>query len=376
MTQHQPWENQHSGVQPSGVKPWGSQPSGNQPSGHHARGHQVVSLGLSARRRSSVQSSSSVQGRSSTQRRRGHGGLAVAAGLVPLLATALVMTACGQAEPGQGASVQGVADQTSQTAGQEASQGASDSSTGQVDVTSGQETSGEAGTYGDASAPGVDVDTDTLLGADQGWVVQWMDNNPVTAPTYGQWPQDVVEPAIFSGLDTGIDDRLVVTDVRAGVQEGFDRVVLEFEGHGLPNIWVGYTQHSAGLGSGHLISMDSPYSLHVLFDGLAFPPDAIVSPFAGGVTLPSALRETGDGGIVQTYGLPFAGQVVGDVVFDGHWFEGQSQAFISVLSPVGGADAGDGGATGDGSAVDPGNARPFRVMVLDQPLRLVIDIQH
>jgi LPXTG-motif cell wall-anchored protein len=128
---------------------------------------------------------------------------------------------------------------------------------------------------------------------------------------------------------------LVVTDVRVGTHDGFDRVTFEIEGDGDAGWFILYEDDPVSDGSGLPVDVAGDASLRVVLTGMALPPDAPegVETFLDDVAGP-------DGGIIL--------EVVNDTVF-----EGQHTFFVGL-----------------------GEELPFRVGRLQEPARVVIDIVH
>lgn len=123
---------------------------------------------------------------------------------------------------------------------------------------------------------------------------------------------------------------LIVTDVRVGSHEGFDRVVFDLTGEGDPGWFVDYTDRPAQQGSGHPIEFQGTTALNVNLDGMAYPFDlGIDDPQLGTVEGIGAITE------VQSIGT----------------FEGRSQFIIGMNQQL-----------------------PYSVQVLNDPQRVVIDI--
>lgn len=145
-------------------------------------------------------------------------------------------------------------------------------------------------------------------------------------PFYANTAPDFGEP---SGGAVG-----VLTDIRMGAHEGFDRAVLEFAGSGTPGWHVRYVDESVGDPSGMPVRVDGSSVLEVTVDGVAYPVDE-----AAGYDGPGRVR-------IQD------AQVVKELVFSSI-FEGRLQAFVGV---------------------DDGEL-PFRVYSLAEPTRVVIEVQ-
>lgn len=130
------------------------------------------------------------------------------------------------------------------------------------------------------------------------------------------------------------DGRLTVTDIRIEGHEGFDRVVYELGGTGVPGWKVHYTDEPTQDGSGYPVDVAGPSALEVRITGSAYPFDSGVAPYEG----PYPVTD------------PESGAVTG--VFRSVVFEGVTQSFIGI------------------DADRPG----FSVNAESDPTRLVIDI--
>ena len=149
---------------------------------------------------------------------------------------------------------------------------------------------------------------------------------PSPAPPTGTSPQNS-EPTR--------DSRLTVTDIRIGHHDGFDRVVYQMDGTGGPPGWhVQYTDRAIQDGSGRQLDIAGNSILEVQILGSAYPWDSATTPYSG----PDPATNPSAPGIAGVYGS----QV----------YEGTTQSFIGVN----------------------GDRPPFSVTVLEDPVRLVIDI--
>lgn len=130
---------------------------------------------------------------------------------------------------------------------------------------------------------------------------------------------------------------LSVTDVRVAAHDGYDRVVLDLDGtgSGRPGWRVEYVDQASDDGSGHAVEVDGDAILRVSVSGTAAPTDSGVAEFSGDRVEPDETESVEE--IVYRY-----------------WFEGYTTAFLGI---------------------DDGE-RPFRVFLLEDPVRVVIDVQH
>lgn len=138
--------------------------------------------------------------------------------------------------------------------------------------------------------------------------------------------------------DTGTasdDARLNLTDLDFGVHDGYDRVVLGLEGQGSPGWSVRYVETPRAQGSGNPVEVEGDAYLNVNITGVIYPNEPDGQPYEG----PEQINPESSG-------------VVQEVEVGGN-FEGYRQAFIGL-----------------------GSRQPFRVFALDNPTRIVIDVQH
>lgn len=125
----------------------------------------------------------------------------------------------------------------------------------------------------------------------------------------------------------------VVTAVRTGVHDGYDRVVYELTGgQGVPGYRVGYVDQAVEDPSGETRTVDGDAILQVWLVGTTYPVD-------GGPQEVATDLRPGGGGLVH---------VVRPLTF-----EAMTQSFVGVA----------------------GGPRPFRVLVLADPARVVVDVQ-
>ncbi|MFC4615322.1 hypothetical protein ACFO3K_11420 [Cellulomonas algicola] len=125
---------------------------------------------------------------------------------------------------------------------------------------------------------------------------------------------------------------VTVTDVRVGSHEGYDRVVYEVAGGGVPGYRVTYVDQAVEDGSGATVDVAGDAVLDVWLTGTGYPHDTGHEEFAQDV----GPRE---GTVVQVT-RPLT-------------FEGMTQSVVGVA----------------------GERRPFRVFVLQDPVRVVVDVQ-
>jgi hypothetical protein len=124
-----------------------------------------------------------------------------------------------------------------------------------------------------------------------------------------------------------------VTDLRIGRHDGFDRVVLEYDGPGTPGWDVRYVAEAASQGSGEPVEIPGDGVLQVTVSGVGYPFDTGVEEYAGPRQL--SVEDT---------------ENVTEVVFDST-FEGTTVVFVGT-----------------------GTEAPFRVYLLEGPPRIVIEV--
>lgn len=128
---------------------------------------------------------------------------------------------------------------------------------------------------------------------------------------------------------------LVVSEIRMGDFRGRDRVVFELDGRGTPSYSVDYVSAPAQQGSGFPVEVSGDSFLQVMIGGQILPTETDMEEVPVGTV-------TGDDA-TGVAGVAFTGQ-----------FEGQAQAVIGLE----GAD------------------RPFSAFLLQNPTRLVVDVQR
>lgn len=130
---------------------------------------------------------------------------------------------------------------------------------------------------------------------------------------------------------------LSVTNVRVAEHDRYDRVVFDLDGKGSgkPGWRVEYVDEASDDGSGHAVQVDGDAILRVSISGTATPTDSGVEEFSGDRIAPEDTESVDE--IVYRY-----------------WFEGYTTAFLGI-------DEGE---------------RPFRVFLLENPTRVVVDVQH
>ena len=128
---------------------------------------------------------------------------------------------------------------------------------------------------------------------------------------------------------------LVLTDVRVGHHRVFDRVVLEFDGEGVPGWYVEYVDRAVVDGSGYRVRLPGESILQVGVSGTEWPGPDDLRYYDGPRRLPADRR----GSITEVH-------VVGT-------FEGYTQVFAGL----------------------EGAPAAYDVHALDDPARLVVDVR-
>jgi hypothetical protein len=128
--------------------------------------------------------------------------------------------------------------------------------------------------------------------------------------------------------------QLLLTDIRLGGHDGFDRVVLQVGGTGTPGWDVRYVDEATSQGSGHELDIAGDAVLQVSLTGAGYPYETHVDEYAAPpLTAPGTSAVT-------------------EVVFDAT-FEGTSLAFVGTVAK-----------------------NPFRVYALENPTRVVLEVAH
>lgn len=159
------------------------------------------------------------------------------------------------------------------------------------------------------------------------------DASPDPPPFHGP---DEPESAASTGTGAAL-----LTDLRVGGHDGLDRVVLEYSNDATPGWEIGYVDEAVSDGIGEPVEVAGSTVLQVRTTGVRFPEDTDSDAFRG--TEPGSVRVTAVGTAEVT-----------EVVYD-HVFEGEALTFIGL---------------------DEGERRPFRAYLLENPTRVVVEIQH
>jgi len=152
-------------------------------------------------------------------------------------------------------------------------------------------------------------------------------------------PLDVEETTSTSERDS-VDGRLIVTDVRVGTHDGFDRATVELDGEGEVGWFTELTEEPTSQGSGEPIEFEGEVALWLAAQMVTLPGDE-----------PAGVDEEARVDMDLTVAGPAGGvitEVVGDTLFEG------LQTFAI------GLDA----------------ERPYRIERFEDPERIVIDVLH
>lgn len=149
----------------------------------------------------------------------------------------------------------------------------------------------------------------------------------------GEAPPFPADTSADTGDPTAGEGPTVVTALRVGDQDGFDRVVFEVSGSAVPGWDVAYVDAPTAEGSGEPLDVPGTAFLRVTLTGVTNPYEA-----PGVTEVPRGLAAG-----------PGAGAVQG--VFYDSTVEGQALAYLGVSAE-----------------------QPFRVYALEGPARLVVDV--
>lgn len=189
------------------------------------------------------------------------------------------------------------------------------------------EDSPSAGTADDDGSGGNDSDDDSDEPAPAGSVTEAAAGPPFPANTRPDTADPAGEGETF----------LSVTNVRVAEHGRYDRVVFDLDGtgSGAPGWRVEYVDQATDDGSGQTVEVDGDSILRVSLSGTAMPADSGVEEFSGDRVEP---EDT---------------DAVEEIVYR-HWFEGYTTAFLGVDD----------------------DERAFRVFLLENPTRVVVDVRH
>ncbi len=124
-------------------------------------------------------------------------------------------------------------------------------------------------------------------------------------------------------------------NLRFGVHDGYDRLVLDLEGTGQPGWLSEYVDDPRAEGSGATINLEGTAYLQTTVKGVVYPTESGAQDYVGPMRF-----------------QPASAGVIEEVVY-GSIFEGQAEVYIGLSSK-----------------------QPFRVFLLEDPTRIVIDIYH
>ncbi|PZQ25565.1 MAG: hypothetical protein DI558_07245 [Corynebacterium propinquum] len=139
---------------------------------------------------------------------------------------------------------------------------------------------------------------------------------------------------------------LAITDIRMAGHDGFDRIVFEMAGNGMPGWYVSYTEQPFHQGSGRPVEMDHLIALNINIDGTVRP--ETIDKKLSGPDVDKLVDKANDSASESEQELG----VIKDFI-PGGLHDGRSQYFLAMDMK-----------------------QPFSVQVLRGPTRLVIDILH
>lgn len=158
---------------------------------------------------------------------------------------------------------------------------------------------------------------------------------PVVTPSPAPSEDQVVVPPNASTdrktQEASVGSQAVLTAIRTASHTDVDRVVLEFSGAGIPGWDVEYVDQATSQGSGDQVTIEGDSVLRITASGTTYPE-------SGAASVPKRVPGDGDG-------------IVTEVVNDST-FEGTTVVFV-------GLDSGE---------------KPFDVLALQSPTRIVVDI--
>ena len=159
---------------------------------------------------------------------------------------------------------------------------------------------------------------------------------PEAEPLDDTGPEDDAPFVANTEPDTSTGSGLVeATDLRFGRHEGYDRLVLDLGGSGAPSWRAEYVGEARGQGSGELVALDGDAVLRMDVQGVRYPGEDGAAEYEG----PDVIA-------------PPPGGAIREVVVDSV-FEGTMEIFVGVAAET-----------------------PFRVYLLADPTRLVLDVRN
>ena len=150
-------------------------------------------------------------------------------------------------------------------------------------------------------------------------------------PAQAPFPADLAPDTATASANAGLSP----VNLRFGVHDGYDRLVLDLEGTGTPGWTSQYVDDPRSEGSGESMDLEGTAYLQTTVKGVIYPTEPGAKEYVG-----SRRFQPASAGVIQEV-------VYGDV------FEGQAEVYIGVSSK-----------------------QPFRVFLLEDPTRIVIDIYH
>lgn len=158
-----------------------------------------------------------------------------------------------------------------------------------------------------------------------------------TTPAAGASPATASAPPFQGPTRTDTSDgsgaAVNVTGIEVAAHDGYDRIVFEIDGDGTPGWHAEYVDRPAHQGSGREAEVAGDATLHLFITNTGYPSDTGIDEYSGPdrVEGPGTVRE----------------------VLYGNIYEGDTELFIGV-----------------------DRRRPFRVFLLDEPSRVVLDVRH
>ncbi|MCA0145874.1 hypothetical protein [Blastococcus sp. LR1] len=131
------------------------------------------------------------------------------------------------------------------------------------------------------------------------------------------------------------DARVTVSDVRLAAQDGFDRIVFDLGGAGTPGWNVQYVEDPIEPGRGEPVQLEGGAVLQVEITGAGYPFETGIDEFSSAGTVTAA----GTGSVTEIEFLAT--------------FEGVTTAFVGTQAEA-----------------------PFRVYLLENPMRVVVEVAH
>lgn len=159
---------------------------------------------------------------------------------------------------------------------------------------------------------------------------------PAAEPLDDAAPDDDAPFPANTAPDTNRGSGLVsVTDMRFGRQVGYDRLVIDLGGSGEPSWRAEYVDEARGQGSGLVVDVDGEAVIELNLQGVTYPGEDGAPPYAG----PDVI-------------VAPPGGAIREVVLDSI-FEGTMQVVVGVSAET-----------------------PFRVFLLEDPTRVILDVQE